>query len=283
LKKGEKTKVCADVSPLRDLNKVIATLTVKSRLNATAALNVEFDGTKESIMFDGHRQGTVRPSGSTVYAHSLHNNGNTAFAAKSMKLVANNGNPDWRVQIFADPNNTGSLNGNGVQPLPEDGVISDALAAKGKFPILVRVTASSSAVIGDKHNVKITLLQISDSKELASSTISTLVTDSQMNVKLMQTEAKTSFCTGVAQDADYKTNVSPVQPGMCVWYRVVATNYGTEAVNDVELRANVPAHTDFVSAAESDAKETQRVVSRTVNTIAPQEKAVLSYRVKISE
>lgn len=284
VKKGATGKVCATLSPLGKQKTVAVTFNANSVLLATANLAVTFDGTKERVQIAGNRQGTVRAGESSVYVQAIKNQGNTTFATNALKITIDNSKHDWTSEIYLDPNNTQKLTGVGVTKLGDDGLLA---AGGGPLPILVKVTSPAGAAIGDQNDSVVMLSKVVEGESdaaLATAVISTIVSDNQVAIQLMQTAATEDYCTSntVPADSEFDLSTKGVMPGQCLWYRVEVTNDGDQAVTSVRLTGAVPAHTTFVSPGETGTAQVQDGVERTVETILPQGKAKMTYKVKVN-
>lgn len=204
-------------------------------------------------------EGQVNIGGTVVYSHVLTNTGNVIEGANSGELLIalDTTNANGLVaSVYYDANNDGILDVN-------DPLVNSDVAALGNTPasggtsglsagesirLFVKVEAPSSLTAGTSGIVVLSVnpATVIDGQSLALISNTDLTVVSAGQVRLQKLQALDSDCNGVIDGgASYSLNPVQIKPNQCVFYRIIATNEGSEPVNNVVITDTVPAFTNL--------------------------------------
>lgn len=225
---------------------------------STLAVDVIHDAvvvaTTRSISLVTNNSGQIFPGGSVVYTHTIRNAGNVTEGATAgqitLALAMSGAVTGWGSSLYWDANDNGTLD-------PTDPLITDlsALTPAGLAPgasarLFVRVTAPSSAAVGDANSTSVTatitgaINGVVAPPPVVATDISAVIAG-QIRVEKMQ--AVDNDCNGVA-DSAFSTGVINVAPNRCILYQTTITNQGTTVVNNVVASDATPSSTTFAIA-----------------------------------
>ncbi len=213
-----------------------------SKLDAVVVSSVR------AVSITPNGSGQTAPNNTVVYQHTITNGGNvteaiTFVGAFLSDTQSANG---WSSTAFLD---------NGASPGvldPGDTQITGAstfsVAPNATQPILVRVFAPSTAATGQIDQTTITVTATNVVGAPVAQTISATDTTTVITglLQLLKEHALDANCDGTADTGFGTANISSgAIPGVCIRYRITASNAGTAAVNSVVVSDSTPANTVY--------------------------------------
>ncbi len=235
--------------------------------------------------------GQLFPAGTTIYAHTINNNGNVAIP--SGVLTATNSESGWNAVVYHDANGNGILDAGDISVTD----ISDigVLPAGGSFNMLIKVFSPSGSTQGTTNTTTLTISGVTNE----TNTTDNVATDSSTvitgDVSLDKKQAFDADCNGTIEGVFTSTPLSNAAPGSCVAYQIIATNTGSVGVESLVINDTTPTYTtyeDCSGACSASATAgslttptvaTSGVVSVDVGTLAPTGTVTLEFSVKIDE
>jgi len=247
-----------------------------------------------------NRSGTIFPGGNQIYSHTLANNGNTVLNGITFPALGNNNSAaGWTNVLYID-------NGDGVFSTATDtpitpGTTTTNLAAGASVIIWDNVFAPLGATDGQTNTTTITAQHALGAPAGVSVTDVTTVVTGTLTVLKEQSQVD---CTSGALIGGFSTaQLSNLAPGLCVKYRITATNSGSSAITTLLLSDAVPSFTTLdttpagcpVAAVSTDATLPAPVVGGTAAdeatgsvtaskaSLAPLTNVVLTFCVQIDQ
>lgn len=231
----------------------------------TGASDIKLDAIdvtdSEKVTLQANQTGQIQPGGSIAYPHTLRNDGNTveAFTLSAVNSLSASG---WGNNILVDTTGDGSGNkpfstlaitdsvfytdaaGAYVSQVFGQTVANSLVFAPGeKLAISVLEFAPSSAPDGTLDILTITATYNAGASKVVNIDQTTVI---QGQIRLSKTVAVDAACNGVADEAFAVEAASKANPEECVSWRLVVTNEGTAAADDVVIYDTVPAFSDYV-------------------------------------
>lgn len=244
----------------------------KAQSPTTGALDRKHDAvtipaTGRSITIVPNNTGQVFPNGTVVYSHTITNNGsvlegNNAAGAGSTALTLADSQAGWTTTLYWDNNTNGIF--DGTEPVVTNLTFLSGGAAglaPGESAVLfVKVVAPAGAASG---TVNVTTLTATTDPGLvggfaapavANATDTTTVNVSQ--VQLLKEQAIDATCDGTPDTAYSSASISSALPGVCIRYRITATNVGTTDVTTVNVNDATPPNTVYDDGSRNVASGT---------------------------
>ncbi len=197
-----------------------------------------------------NRSGQVFPGGTVTYGHQLCNNGNTTVTSIQFPAVLanNDSQAGWSHSVYVDVNNDGVQDAGDTYVAPSTVIAGLTLAPGACAPILDKVFAPGAGTNGQVNTSSLQargVTSVTVDSSIAQD-VSTIITG---NIQLVKSQ-RTVNCTtgaGVAPQATFTTGSPPsaVAPGVCLNYRVVASNIGSGSSTAVVINDAVPTYTTF--------------------------------------
>lgn len=207
--------------------------------------------TRRLLTLTPDNQGQVDIGGTIVYSHVLTNQGNVkeGLTVGDLTLTLNQTNANgFNNTLYFDANNNGTL--DATDPQASDvaglGVTNGAIGLDigESIRLLVKVESPQSATSGQSSSVIVVATPTNTINGLTIAPVRntdlTLVAEGQ--VRLVKEQALDADCNGVA-DTGYSLNPVQIKPAQCVFYKITATNQGSEPVSNVIISDTVPAYT----------------------------------------
>ena len=233
----------------------------------TGATDIKMDAIdvtdSEKVTLQANQTGQIQPGGSIAYPHTLRNDGNTVeyFTLSAVNSLSSAG---WGNNILVDTTGDGNANkpfstlssvsGDKVYYTDATGayvfqgyglaVPNNLVFQPGeKLAMSVLEFAPSSAPDGTLDILTITATYNGGGSKVVNIDQTTVI---QGQIRLTKTVAVDAGCDGVA-DEDFATEAtSKANPEQCVCWRLIVTNEGTAAADDVVIYDTVPAFSDYV-------------------------------------
>jgi uncharacterized repeat protein (TIGR01451 family) len=258
-------------------------------------------GTNRRLAFSAGSNGQIFPGGTTVYNHTLTNEGNVTEGDGSgsiVALAANNSQSGWNAVIYFDANGNGIID-SGDPIVTDTSFVSNGaagLAAGESVPLLVKVFSPAGAVVGASNSTTITA---TTSNGILASTVPPVASVSDLStvilseIRLVKEQALDLDADGIADTAFGMGNITMgATPGACIRYRVTVTNTGSEAALNVVINdatptfttyhATVPAATSAGSVTSTPNNGDTGVLVFSLGTLAPGASASVTFGVKIN-
>jgi uncharacterized repeat protein (TIGR01451 family) len=228
---------------------------------------VTIPATGRSITIVPNNTGQVFPNGTVVYSHTITNNGtvlegNSAAGAGSTALALSNSQAGWTTTLYWDNNGNGIF--DGTEPVVTDLTFlsggAAGLAAGESTTVFVRVVAPAAAASGTVNATTLTattdpgLVGGLPAPTVATATDTTTVNSSQ--VQLIKEQAIDATCDGTPDGAYSSTSIASALPGVCIRYRITATNVGTTDVTTVNVNDATPPNTVYDDGSRNAASGT---------------------------
>lgn len=217
---------------------------------------VTIPATGRSITIVPNNTGQVFPNGTLVYSHTITNNGtvlegNNAAGAGSTALVLSNSQAGWTTTLYWDNNGNGIF--DGTEPVVTNLTFlsggTAGLAAGESTTVFIRVVAPAAAATGTINATTLTattdpgLVGGLPAPAVATATDTTTVNSSQ--VQLIKEQAIDATCDGTPDGAYSSASIASALPGVCIRYRITATNVGTTDVTTVNVNDATPPNTVY--------------------------------------
>ena len=185
-----------------------------------------------------NRSGTIFPGGNQVYSHTLSNNGNTVLNGITFPAPGNTDSAaGWTHVLYID-------NGDGVFSAATDtpitpGTTTTNLAAGASVIIWDNVFAPLGATDGQSNTTTVTAQHALGAPGGVSVTDITAVVTGTLTVLKEQSQVD---CTTGALIGGFSTApLVNLMPGLCVKYRITASNTGSSAITTLLLSDAVPS------------------------------------------
>lgn len=217
---------------------------------------VTIPATGRSITIVPNNTGQVFPNGTVVYSHTVTNNGtvlegNNAAGAGSTVLALSNSQAGWTTTLYWDNNGNGIF--DGTEPVITNLTFlsggTAGLAAGESTTVFVRVVAPAAAATGAINTTTLTattdpgLVVGLPAPAVATATDTTTVNNSQL--QLIKEQAIDAACDGTPDGAYSSANIASALPGVCIRYRITATNVGTTDITGVNVNDATPPNTVY--------------------------------------
>ena len=283
LRMNDSRLICARVSPLGDTS--LAVIDFSARSTATGAVSTlrgTLDGSSTVVGLSSSHNGTVRPGGTQIYAHTLVNLGNVTIAAGTLALQGTNDKAEagWTTQIYPDLNGTGKI--EGLTPLEPNAKVAVALEAGDQLPLLVVVGAPVGAANGERN---ITTVTVSSDGLSVSTTDATTVSSGDINMTKLQAVRDCGDAV-VPPPTAFAAKPLAARPGQCIWYRIVIKNDGADAASMVKLRDSVPAFTEIQIEPSADngvaVPVANGLIEAALGDLSSGQSVVVHYQVRIN-
>jgi trimeric autotransporter adhesin len=298
---GGNVKVCAVVTVPPGFAAGTSDLYFRAQSPSTGAQDTLHDAVVvspvRSISFTPNNTGQVFPAGSTVYTHSLTNNGNVVEgngAASTITLGTADSQAGWTSVLYYDANGNGVL--DATDPvIPAAGlqsVLATGLNPGQTVTVFNKVTAPSGVAAGvvDTTTLTATTANGSYTTTVPAPAVATdTTTVISGNVTLVKTQALNASCS--AAPGTYSTAIitTGAIPGACIDYQITVQNVGAANATGVTVSDTTPAYTllQTVPATTVGTISTAPAVGATgsitanVGTLTPSQSAVITFRVKI--
>lgn len=215
----------------------------------------------------------IQAGGSVDYTHTLDNTGNTE---ETLELSATNPGTTagWNNSLMVDTNNDGvpdkalnqlaagatiygTNNTGGSVPIiladtDSDGILEVTLPPGVSLPISPLVFAPSDAAPGEINTLTVTATNMDTDTDGAgpdtagpNASVEDISTVILGQVRLVKTVAYDAACDGIA-DGSFAANLgTPVAPGECAIWKIVAENQGDANALNVIVRDTVPIYTTY--------------------------------------
>lgn len=279
-------------------NAVVATTDIYFRVLSptTASTDVIHD----AVTISGVRSASLiapntsqlAPGATVIYPHTLTNTGNEA---EDFTLTVAS-KPGFTSIVYIDVNNNGVIDATDTVVNTADAIADiTALPAKGITHLLVKVTADSGTNVGTVDTTTLTatfaLATINTVAAPSPVTVIDTTTVASGNVVLLKEQALDTACDGETVFSTANIGTGAV-PGVCIVYRITATNNGTADVTNVVISDNTPAFTKYNSASATAATVpvttvtapvtgSTGTISAPIGTLTPSASSVLTFGVKI--
>lgn len=238
----------------------------------TGALDRKHDAvtipvTGRSITIVPNNTGQVFPNGTVVYSHTITNNGtvlegNNAAGAGSTALALSNSQAGWATTLYWDNNGNGIF--DGTEPIITNLTFlsggTAGLAAGESATVFVRVVAPAAAATGAINTTTLTattdpgLISGLAAPATATATDTTTVNNSQL--QLIKEQAIDAACDGTPDGAYSSASIASALPGVCIRYRITATNVGTTDITTVNVNDATPPNTVYDDGSRNAASGT---------------------------
>ncbi|WP_106743903.1 beta strand repeat-containing protein [Yoonia maritima] len=206
------------------------------------------------------------PGGVVDIRHTITNEGNVTITEGA---ITQSGLVDFSGAIYWDQNADGVLD-------PSDPVIDNfddigGLAAGVSASLIYRVQAGSVPGVSEVGTLTLATSLNAGAEtdgDTADNTVEDRIVVVSGDVTLVKTQAIDPSCTGAA--GTFSKDRQDVNPGQCIRYRIEASNTGSAAVANVEIKDVVPAYTTFESCGGGcDAAVTPSATSTVTTATAP--------------
>lgn len=304
IKAGEAKSFCLVVTPPagtpaatnKDIKVEITSPSTGTKDDITFNVSVE---EQRQLSFSPDRQGQVSPGGTVVYSHILTNTGNV-LEGDAVKYPVN---IDWsstlqgaNTSVYVDINKDGKLTSDelitGNDAVTRNQSLAALLALTGDaglsqneaVTIFVKVEAPATATAGEADTTIVTFKPTGTNKPA-----DVFITDrtgiNLGQIRLVKTQALATDCAVVPMT--YAATEIKAKPGQCVYYKIVASNDGNVAAENVVITDMVPSYTTYLdqsavpttAAPATGAKD----VKYNVGTLTPATTAELKFAVKIDQ
>ena len=255
--------------------------------------------TLRSVSITPNNSGQIFPGGSIQYCHTVKNSGN---GNETLSLTQANqslfGTTGWAqfATAYVDTNSNCVLDGTeSAVPLTQTVLPAQVFTPGQTKNIIVVVQAPGAASAGQTNVNTFTLAPAA--AFAATDVVNLTATDTTVivvgQVQLVKDQALDNTCTAALSNATtfVQTQIPAAAPGVCIVYRVTATNIGTQSVNTVVINDTSPPNTTLHAAAvgtgctaANGAISTNTTVSCTAapGTVNAGSSIVLFFRVKIN-
>jgi uncharacterized repeat protein (TIGR01451 family) len=228
---------------------------------------VTIPATGRSITIVPNNTGQVFPNGTVVYSHTITNNGtvlegNSPAGAGSTALALSNSQAGWTTTLYWDNNGNGIF--DGTEPVVTDLTFlsggAAGLAAGESATVFVRVVAPAAAATGTINTTTLTattdpgLVGGLPAPAVATATDTTTVNNSQL--QLIKEQAIDATCDGTPDGAYSSASIASALPGVCIRYRITATNVGTTDITTVNVNDATPPNTVYDDGSRNAASGT---------------------------
>lgn len=208
----------------------------------------------------------IQAGGSVDYTHTLDNTGNTE---ETLELSATNPGTTagWNNSIMVDTTGDGvpdkaasqlvtgnviyGMNSSGVMvpvtwtDTDSDGNPEVTLPPGVSLPISPLVFAPSDAAPGEINTLTVTATNTDNAPTAPDASVEDISTVILGQVRLVKTVAYDAACDGIA-DGSFAANLgTPVAPGECAIWKIVAENQGDANALNVIVRDTVPIYTTY--------------------------------------
>ena len=187
-----------------------------------------------------NRSGTIFPGGNQVYSHTLANNGNTVLNGITFPALGNTDSAaGWTHVLYLD-------NGDGVFSTATDtpitpGTTTTNLAAGASVIIWDNVFAPLGATDGQSNTTTVTAQHaLGAPAGVAVTDVTTVVTGT---LTVLKEQSQVDCGTGALIGGFSTAPLVNLMPGLCVKYRITATNSGSSAITTLLLTDAVPSFT----------------------------------------
>jgi len=231
--------------------------------------------------------GFITPKGKIIYIHQLKNLSGSPIASNIVEVIATNSLSGFRTKIYADPQQTGSIDGKDPLFDSKNGVgghLPFEIPANGVLQMLVEVIDEGAT--GMQPLTNSSTVTFSGKGAPATVVDTTTISDARLTIEKAQLLDET--CQGPARrDAQWSDSEIQAKPGQCVWYQVKVTNTGAMGVDTVSITDRISPHTDLVmESIDSSTGQAEIVGSDLHLPIGPMEMGSshkLTYQVKIKK
>ncbi|MGI9341565.1 MAG: beta strand repeat-containing protein [Gammaproteobacteria bacterium] len=244
--------------------------------STTGSSDIKYDAitvaTNRALSLTPDNTGQTFPGGSSVYVHTLANNGNVTETTGNLSTVDSQAGAGWTSVVYWDQPLVGTP---GVLD-PTDPVVSNLSDLNdgdgGLLPgetetLFVQVFAPAGANINDNNVTTIT----AEAEDGGGAVVATdSATDSTTviagDVQLSKLQGLDANCDGTPEAGFVTTNITTgAIPGACLVYQVTATNSGTATVNTLLINDVTPSFTTMTTCSGGC---TAAVTGGTVNTVS---------------
>jgi len=213
---------------------------------------VTIPATGRSITIVPNNTGQVFPNGTVVYSHTIINNGTVTEGAggagSSTALALTNSQSGWTTTLYWDNNTNGIF--DGTEPVVTDLTFlsggAAGLTAGESATLFVKVVAPAGAAAGTVNTTTViatTSGGVGPVPPIANATDTTTVNSSQL--QLIKEQAIDATCDGLPDGAYSSASIASALPGVCIRYRITATNVGTTDVTTVNVNDATPPNTVY--------------------------------------
>jgi trimeric autotransporter adhesin len=299
---GTSATVCAVVTVPAGFAAGTRDLYFRAQSPATGAQDTIHDAVNvnavRALSLAPNNTGQVFPGGSTVYTHTLTNNGNVVEGNGTVSTVTFTGadsQAGWTSVFYYDANGNGVLDATDpvVPAAGLQGVLAGGLAAGQAVTIFNKVTAPSGVAAGV---VDTTTLTATTANGSYTSTVpaAAVATDSTTvisgNVTLVKTQSLNTSCSGPAGTYVTTNLTTGAIPGACIDYQITVQNIGAANATGVTVSDTTPAYTTLNTApattvgsiTATPAVGASGTITANIGTLAPSQSAVLTFRVRIT-
>jgi len=200
--------------------------------------------------------GQVQPGGTILYPHTLLAGGNNTCGGDfTFKVTNNNSAAGWTYVLYYDVNGNGTVEGGtdiviGGGANATDTLTSSlpALNAGQQHKLIVKVQAPSGAASQDLDLISIIADDTTGTcNDTSAITDNTTVLAGQ--IRLTKTQVIDASCGATAPTSGYVDTALTAKPGECIWYRIIAENYGDAEVSAVVINDSTPTYTTYKAGA----------------------------------
>jgi len=243
--------------------------------------------TVRKISLSPNNSGQVFPGSSVLYTHTLSNEGNVDEnpTQSELTLTSTDSQNEFNTVLYLDSNENGEIDNS--EPIIDDAADIPTLAAGTSVQIIAKVSATSGVSDGLDNTTTVTASvtgAINGVAAPANVQATDLTTVINSNVTITKRQALDADTDGVADNTPQTAEIT-AEPGQGIFYEVVVTNQGTEAINNVFVDDAIPSFTTIngtptLTNGQSVAVNAG-VVNADVGTLNPGQSATLEFAVII--
>jgi trimeric autotransporter adhesin len=298
---GASSTVCAVVSVPAGFTAGTTDLYFRAQSPSTGAKDTIHDAVTvnavRALSLTPNNTGQVFPGGSTVYTHSLTNNGNVVEGNGTVSTITFtdvDSQAGWTSILYYDANGNGVLDASDpvIPATGLQGVLATGLASGQTITVFNKVTAPSGVTAGVVDTTTLTATTANGSYT-STVPVPAVATDSTTvisgNVTLVKTQALNASCSGLPGAYSTANITTGAIPGACIDYQITVQNVGAANATGVTVSDTTPAYTllNTVPATTLGTITTTPsvgaagTITATIGTLLPSQTAIVTFRVKI--
>ncbi len=298
---GTSSTVCAVVSVPAGFAAGTSDLYFRAQSPATGAKDTIHDAVTvnpvRALNFTPNNTGQVFPGGSTVYTHTLINNGNVVEGngvVSTITFAEVDAQAGWTSVVYVDANGNGVLDATDpvVPAAGLQGVLAAGLSAGQSITVFNKVTAPSGVATGVVNTTTITT-NTANGSYISTVPVPAVATDSTTvisgNLTLVKTQALNATCSGLPGAYSTSTITTGAVPGACIDYQITVQNVGAANATGVTVSDTTPAYTllntvpatTLGTVTTAPAVGAAGTITANIGTLLPSQTAVVTFRVKI--
>ena len=243
---GDSKLICASVTLPQNADFSGSAVSIYFRVLSalTQASDIKHDAVymtaAQNLILEPDNRAQIEPGSSTVYAHNIHNSGNTKFTDINLSSEDTLDTEGWTSVLYEDTDGDGVLSSG---DLPVGSFDLDIGESK---TIFAKVFAPANAPLGATNLTDITAVGTTNAGTSVDITVKaqdmTIVAMSNMNITKQQ--APDANCDGVVDSGSaFSFDAFQAQPGTCVLYNLTATNTSSSIAKNVRIDDAIPEFT----------------------------------------